>query len=138
MAASLSMVLRAETAEVPRTLSDMEQCLRAAGFSDEEILDMELAVEEAITNTIKYGYAGSPGTIAIRCDAGPDKVTVEITDDAPAFDPLGVPEPDLSADLDDRPLGGLGIFLIRQVMDEVVYRFADNKNIMVLVKKRRR
>jgi len=133
---SMSVVVRAETDEIPCALSEIEGYLRSEGFSKEGILDIQLAIEEAITNTIGYGYAGAMGTIAIRCTAEPDKATVEITDDAPAFDPLAVPEPDLSTDLDDRPIGGLGIFLIRQVMDEVVYRFDDNKNILVLVKKR--
>jgi anti-sigma regulatory factor (Ser/Thr protein kinase) len=136
MATFTSIVVHADMDEIPRTLSEIEECLQSGGFSKEEILDIQLAVEEVITNTIRYGYAGAPGTIAILCAVEPDKATVEIADDAPAFDPLLAPEPDLSADLDNRPIGGLGIFLIRQVMDEVVYRFADNKNVLVLVKKR--
>jgi anti-sigma regulatory factor (Ser/Thr protein kinase) len=136
MVATTSIVVHAETIEIPRAMSGIEECLESGGFSEEDILDMQLAVEEAITNTIRYGYAGAPGTIAIRCTVEPDRATVEIADDAPAFDPLKVPEPDLSADLDDRPIGGLGIFLLRKVMDDVAYRFADNQNILVLVKRK--
>ena len=81
--------------------------------------------------------AGTTGTIAICCRAGQDEVTVQISDDAPAFDPLQVPEPDTSADLDDRVIGGLGIFLIRKVTDNATYRYEKAKNIMTLTKKRR-
>jgi serine/threonine-protein kinase RsbW len=136
MATTRSIIVRAETDEMPRAMSGIEECLETEGFSEEDILDMQLAVEEAVTNTIRYGYAGAPGTIAIRCTVEPDRATVEIADDAPAFDPLKVPDPDLSADLDDRPIGGLGIFLLRKVMDDVAYRFTDNQNILVLVKKK--
>ncbi len=62
---------------------------------------------------------------------------VEISDDAPAFDPLQVPEPDTSANLDDREIGGLGIFLIRKVTDSATYRYEKAKNILTLTKKRR-
>jgi len=56
-------------------------------------------------------------------------------DAAPRFDPLSVPEPDLDSDLENRRIGGLGIFLIRQLMDEVSYRYKDWKNILVLIKR---
>jgi anti-sigma regulatory factor (Ser/Thr protein kinase) len=63
-------------------------------------------------------------------------VEVQIEDAAPPFDPLSLPEPDLTVDLEERQVGGLGIFLIRQVMDEIVYRHENGKNILVLVKRK--
>jgi serine/threonine-protein kinase RsbW len=107
-------------------------------FTDEEILDTQLAVEEAITNAIVHGYheTGTEGEISIRCQATKGIVEIQIEDTAPPFDPLSLPEPDLTSDIDERQIGGLGIFLIRQVMDEIVYRYEKNKNILVLVKRR--
>ena len=110
--------------------------MQSMGFSDDQILDLQLAVEEAITNVIKHGYEETPGTIAIRCTAGDDEIAIEISDNAPAFDPLGVPEPDTSADIDQRGIGGLGIFLIRRVTDSATYRYEQDKNILTLTKKK--
>ena len=137
MTPSASIVIPALLDAIPGVSFELEQYLRSSGFSDEQILDLQLAVEEVITNTIMHGYAGTTGTIAICCRAGQDEVTVQISDDAPAFDPLQVPEPDTSANLDDREIGGLGIFLIRKVTDNATYRYEKAKNILTLTKKRR-
>jgi anti-sigma regulatory factor (Ser/Thr protein kinase) len=72
--------------------------------------------------------------VAIRATSG--AVEVRIEDRAPAFDPLGLPEPDREASLDERPIGGLGVYLIRQMVDEATYRYADGRNILVLAKRR--
>jgi serine/threonine-protein kinase RsbW len=136
MTASADLTIPAHLDEIPGVSFELEQCMRSAGFSDEQILDLQLAVEEAITNIIVHGYAGTPGTLAISCRPGPDEVIIEISDDAPAFDLLQVPEPDISADLKDRKIGGLGIFLIRKVTDSATYRYEKAKNILTLTKKR--
>jgi len=138
MTGSASLAIPALLDEVPGISVELERCMRSSGFSDEQILDLQLAVEEAITNIIVHGYAGTAGTIVIHCRAGADEVIVEIFDDAPAFDPLQVPAPDISADLDDREIGGLGIFLARQVTDAVTYRYKDGQNILTLTKKKQK
>ena len=97
---------------------------------------LELAVEEAITNVIAHGFRGQGGGVDVICRATRGIVEVQIEDSAPPFDPLSLPEPDLTADIEDRDIGGLGIFLIRQVMDEIVYRYENGKNILVLVKRK--
>jgi anti-sigma regulatory factor (Ser/Thr protein kinase) len=63
-------------------------------------------------------------------------VEVEIADTSPPFDPLSIPEPELENSIDKRKIGGLGVFLIRQVMDGVSYRYENGKNILVLIKNR--
>jgi serine/threonine-protein kinase RsbW len=136
MGSHVSFEIPAAIDQIDRVSQTIEQCMKNEGMGDDEILDVQLAVEEAVTNSILHGYEGAPGTIAIRIDASPQHVAVEITDDAPAFDPLSMPDPDIGADLEDRKIGGLGIFLIRQVMDEVTYRYEDNKNILLMVKNR--
>jgi serine/threonine-protein kinase RsbW len=136
MTPSANIVIPALLDAIPGVSFELEQYLRSSGFSDEQTLDLQLAVEEVITNTILHGYAGTPGTIGICCRAGPDEVTVEISDDAPAFNPLQVPEPDTSANLDDREIGGLGILLIRKVTDDATYRYENAKNILTLTKKK--
>jgi len=136
MGSHVSFEIPADLEQIERVSSGIEQCMKGQDWGDEAILDVQLAVEEAVTNSILHGYDGSVGTIAIRIDTSPHHITVEIEDGAPAFDPLSVPEPDIAADLEDRQIGGLGIFLIRRMMDEVTYRYEDNKNVLVLEKKR--
>ena len=136
MTAPPDIVIPSRLEEIPKISSELEQCMQSMGFSDDQILDLQLAVEEAITNIIRHGYEKTPGTIAIRCTAGDEDITIEISDSAPAFDPLGVPEPDTSADIDQRGIGGLGIFLIRRVTDSATYRYEQEKNILTLTKKK--
>jgi serine/threonine-protein kinase RsbW len=112
--------------------------MRTAGFGDDQVLDMQLAIEEAITNTIQHGYRGNPGSVTIHTDVGPDLMIVEIADDAPGFDPLLVPKPDVTSALEDRDIGGLGVFLIRQVTDSVTYRYEQGKNVLTLMKKKQK
>jgi len=59
-----------------------------------------------------------------------------VTDSAPAFDPLSLPDPELDGDIEDRKIGGLGIYLVRQVMDTISYRYENGKNILTLEKRR--
>jgi serine/threonine-protein kinase RsbW len=126
----------ADILAIPKISLELDQTMRLHAFSDEEILDTQLAVEEAITNVIMHGYAGKPGQIVLTCRGTHALVEVQIEDSAPPFNPLSIPQPDIEGDIDDRKIGGLGVFLIRQVMDEIVYRYEDGKNILVLVKKK--
>jgi serine/threonine-protein kinase RsbW len=111
--------------------------MRARGFPEDDILDTQLAVEEAITNIIVHGYRDAGGEITVSCRAGNGNVEVRLEDRAGPFDPLTIPEPDLASEVEERKIGGIGIFLIRQVMDEIRYRFEEGKNILVLTKRKK-
>nr|WP_320160317.1 ATP-binding protein [uncultured Methanoregula sp.] len=136
MSSSFVLTIRPDLDEIAGISTALEQVMKTHSFGEEEILDTQLAVEEAITNVIVHGYEGREGEIVIACRATKGIVEIQIEDKAPPFDPLSLPEPDLTASVDDRKIGGLGIFLIRQVMDDIVYRHEDNKNILILVKRR--
>jgi|SRR5208282_5580006 anti-sigma regulatory factor (Ser/Thr protein kinase) len=123
---------------VPAVAREIEQFMKGAGFSDPAVLDVQLAVEEIIANTIRHGFCGNPGSISIHSTAAPDGLTVEITDRAPPFNPLSVPSPDVTSSLAERKTGGLGIYLVRQVIDTVTYRYEDGKNILLLTKKKQK
>jgi serine/threonine-protein kinase RsbW len=137
MEKSLSLTIDADIHAIPAVSTALDQAMRAHGFSDEEILDTQLAVEEAITNVIVHGYAGGPGTIVITCRTTRGLAEVQIEDTTLPFNPLSLPEPDITEELEERQIGGLGVFLIRQVMDEISYRYEAGKNILVLVKKKK-
>jgi len=114
----------------------LEAAMEKEGFSEGDILDTQLAVEESVTNIILHGYGETGGEIAVGIRWGNDEVAIELADQAPPFDPLSLPEPDLEADIDERKIGGLGIFLTRKLMNAVTYRFEDGKNILTMVKKK--
>ena len=130
------MTIGSDIAEIPEVSAWLEEVMRGSGFSEEAILDTQLAVEEAVTNVIIHGYKEPGGEVVITCHVNSDRVEVEIADTAPRFDPLSMPEPDLDGSIEERRIGGLGVFLIRQVMDGVSYRYENGKNILVLIKNR--
>ena len=138
MEKTLSCTIDADILAIPKVSLALDQALRAHAFSEEEILDTQLAVEEAITNVIIHGYAGNTGKIVITCHTTRGLAEVQIEDAAPPFNPLSIPEPDITEDIEDRKIGGLGMFLIRQVMDDISYRYEAGNNILVLVKKKKK
>jgi serine/threonine-protein kinase RsbW len=132
-----TVTIPSDLAEIPRVSARLEEILRAHAFLDEDIFDTQLAVEEAITNTIIHGYAENPGTITITIHASPGTAEIEIADEALPFNPLLRSEPDITLAIEDRQIGGLGIFLIRRLMNDLSYQRRDGKNILTLIKKKR-
>jgi anti-sigma regulatory factor (Ser/Thr protein kinase) len=96
---------------------------------------LNVVLDEAVSNAINHGYdAGVRGEIAVRLRRAPDGVLLEVEDDGRPFDPLQVPPPDLTLSLERRPIGGLGIHLIRNLMDEVSYARVGGRNVLKMVK----
>jgi serine/threonine-protein kinase RsbW len=99
--------------------------------------DVVLAVNEVVTNIIEHGYQGEPGIIEIEVEQATDSLIIRLRDQAPPFDPNAVPAPDLTLPLEKRPLGGLGVYITRQVMDEVTHQITpQGGNELTLVKKK--
>jgi serine/threonine-protein kinase RsbW len=96
---------------------------------------LNVVLDEAVSNAVNHGYAaGVRGEIAVRLRRRPDSVLVEVEDDGKPFDPLQAPPPDLTLPLEQRPIGGLGIHLIRNLMDEVAYARVDGRNVLKMAK----
>jgi serine/threonine-protein kinase RsbW len=110
--------------------------LEEQSFPFELISDVQLATDEAVTNAILHGYDGKEGDVRVIAEADDQEVIVIVEDHAPAFDPVSFVSRDVSMDGEDRPIGGLGLILIRNVMDEVSYEHRDGKNIFTMVKRR--
>jgi serine/threonine-protein kinase RsbW len=99
------------------------------------IYNILLSTSEAITNIILHGYNGEEGLIEIEVKHEDESVAVYIRDEAPQFDPTQIPTPDLTLPLEDRPVGGMGVHLIRQFMDRIIYRESpQGGNELILVK----
>lgn len=133
---SFEIIIGSDVGEIPAVSGRLEEAMRAYGFSPEEVLDTQLAVEEIITNVIVHGYRGPGYTIHLSCRFTGDHAEIRVSDSAPRFDPLSLPEPELDADIDDRKIGGLGIYLVRQVMDSLSYSYENNSNILTMKKKK--
>jgi serine/threonine-protein kinase RsbW len=99
------------------------------------IFELQLAVEEACSNVVFHGYDGQGGNLEVSIEPEDGGVRVVLRDWGAAFDPEAVRTPDVQAPLDQRPLGGLGLHIMRQMMDQVEFQFhADEGNTLTLVK----
>jgi anti-sigma regulatory factor (Ser/Thr protein kinase) len=104
-------------------------------FSRELVHDINLVLEEIISNIILYGYEDAKlHQIDLELRYDEQEVELRIQDDAKAFNPLDVPDPDLELPIEERPIGGLGIYLTRSLMDELNYTRAQGKNVLTLKK----
>jgi serine/threonine-protein kinase RsbW len=110
----------------------------AAGFSADAVGDLMLAVDEAATNVIVHAYKDRLDIIEIAPAWHDDTLEIRLRDHGPPFDPTRVPPPDLSIPLEERALGGLGIYLMRQSVDKVSYRVtpAGANELTLKLKKR--
>jgi serine/threonine-protein kinase RsbW len=129
------------TVRLPATLHTLPQGVTfvayyasAVGFSPVRVAEIEMAVGEALTNICTHTYPGGEGEVEVQCthDAGP-RLYIDITDRGVPFDPLSVPPPDLSEDPAERVTGGLGIFLLRTIVDEMTYHRDQDQNVLHLV-----
>jgi anti-sigma regulatory factor (Ser/Thr protein kinase) len=126
--------------EIPRLIEWLEARCGAEGITDDATLQIALAVEEAVSNVVNHAFAGLPPPymIRVRLDIMDESVAVEIVDNGHPFDPTSAPDPDLTQPLEGRNPGGLGIHLIRGMVDRIQYRHSDGKNILRLEQARRR
>ena len=98
-------------------------------------MGINLALEEAVTNVMMYAYPeGTKGQIEIEAKTKEGSMEFTISDSGKAFDPTSVPEPDINLGAAERKVGGLGIFMVRKIMDSVTYRREDGKNILSMIK----
>jgi serine/threonine-protein kinase RsbW len=114
------------------------QVAREGGFSEKEIYSLQLAADEAASNIIEHAYEGiSNADLDITCDVHGDILTITMRDTGRSFDPSKVTPPNLKADLSDRQIGGLGLYLMRKLMDDVRYE-SDLRtgNVLTMTKRR--
>jgi serine/threonine-protein kinase RsbW len=101
------------------------------GFPPNRLMEIELSMEEALVNIIKYAYPDGNGNMEISCILnGQDQFVVEIADTGIPFNVLSVAEPDVTSGVEERKVGGLGIYFIKTLMDDVAYTREDGKNIL--------
>lgn len=107
---------------------------REQGLGEKRILEMELALEESLVNIARYAYPDDAGMVEVRCfPAGRGKIRIEILDSGIPFDVFSGAAPDLDAGVEERPIGGLGIFLIRRLASTAEYRREGGTNVLSLL-----
>ncbi len=127
--------MRNDLAELARLAGEVESFGERRALDAKTIFNVNLILDELLTNTINYGYDGGEHWIDVTIDHRGDTLTIALEDDARPFDPLAAREPDLDAALEDRPIGGLGIHLVKTFMDDVRYERVGDRNRMTLRKR---
>ena len=134
--ARLEMTIRNDLAEIAPLGERIDEYVAGLGLPPRMAFDLNLAIDELLTNVISYGYDdGAAHAIAVRCAAAGDEITVEIEDDGRAFDPFDAPPPDLTSSIEERAIGGLGVHLVRSLTDDASYERRDGRNIVTLRKR---
>jgi serine/threonine-protein kinase RsbW len=127
----------ANSREQMRLVSDrLEQFGAEHRLSASVVHDLNVVLDEALSNIIGYGYpAGALDEIIIRMFREPKRIVMEIEDGAVPFDPLQAAKPDLDAALGERKIGGVGVHFIKSLTDDVSYHRIGNRNCLRLIKK---
>ena len=135
--ATLTLTLKNDLAELERIAAAIEAHGEARDWPPVWIQRANLSLDELISNVVTYGYPeGGEHEIHVVLTERDDSLEVVMEDDGAPFDPFSeAPEPDLEADVDERRLGGLGVHIVRSMMDEVQYERRDGRNRMVLIQR---
>ena len=136
MSATLSLNIERSHDELGRITDAVDDLGHRENWSNDLLFRVHLVLEELVLNVIDYGFDDGKDDheLEVVLASEDDKLTIEITDDGIPFDPLqDAKKPDVNAPLEDRPIGGLGVHLVRTMMNEVSYQREDGKNHLTLV-----
>lgn len=130
------IVLKNNFSEITLLGAKLEEFSAEGKIPEDKLFNINLALDELITNTISYGYNDdNEHEINVKFVFGNDELTISIEDDGIAFNPLTAAEPDINAPLEERRIGGLGIHFVKNLMDSVDYQRVNQKNILTIIKK---
>lgn len=122
--------------ELPGALDGVEESCRAGGLAVETALEVRLVAEEMLTNFVKYAHtANEVRLVELRLAVSSDAVRMEFRDAGPPFNPLDVPPPDLTSPPERRGIGGLGVHLVKSLVDDASYAREGRVNVLVLIKR---
>ena len=131
-----SIILANDIAELSKLHAFIEEVGEDLSLTPDVVFNLDLVIEEAVVNIIHYAYPKEEHQyIYLSAHVHEGSIVFVLTDTGKEFDPTLAPEADITLSVDDREIGGLGIFLIRQIMNEVRYERIDGKNILTLEKK---
>ncbi len=130
---SETLIRAADIGNLNAMVGFVEGCADRFGLDPKRKTGLLVAIEEAFVNVCRYAYAGGEGEVELICACDRAGFVVEISDRGIPFDILSLPDPDTTADITDREIGGLGVYFIRKMTDDVSYRREDGRNILRIV-----
>lgn len=129
-----TLTLANQISELERLSQWVERAGQELDLSARQVFHLNLALEEIVTNVMKYAYGpGADRSIKLEMEALPESLTVRVIDSGPEFNPLSLPEPPTDLPLDQRRVGGVGIYLTEKVIDRLAYRRRGEFNEFTLV-----
>ena len=130
------MSIGADRGEVARVHATFAEFAEMHAVPEAARRGMSVVLDDLLANMVSYGLADRPdGTVTVDVVLHPDRLVVTLTDDGKPFDPLARAAPDTTLAVETRPIGGLGLHLVRKLVHDVSYRRQDNHNVVVLVKR---
>ena len=130
------LLLHNDIRQIPQLAQFMETIAQEKNLDQSLTMNLNLALEEAVTNVILYAYPeGADGLVDVEALLYEDSIDFVISDSGKPFDPTAAPEADVNLDVSERPIGGLGIYLVRHIMDDIRYERKHGKNVLTLTKK---
>jgi anti-sigma regulatory factor (Ser/Thr protein kinase) len=133
---TFAIAIENKLADIQRAQALVEQFLAAHGGSPGVIQTVSLSLEEIASNVIRYGYDDDDRhLIDVRISIHGGEIAIEVVDTGKPFNPLERPDVDTGAPMEERPIGGLGIHLVKKMMDELEYSRQGNQNVLVMKKR---
>lgn len=131
------LTLRNDLSELGRLAEFVDAFCAPLRPTEKDVMAIQLSLEEAVTNVITHGYADDrPHEFTVTLERGPEnRLIAVVSDDAPAFDPLVLPAVDVNAPLEEREIGGLGVHLVKKLMDRAHYERRNGRNVLTLERK---
>lgn len=128
------LVVDAKTENLEQVLDYVNGKLKAAGCPANIQVQIDIAVEEIFVNIVHYAYQGAVGKARVRIQEEPAAVEIIFKDEGIPYNPLKKKDPDVTLSAGDRPIGGLGIYMVKKSMDHVSYDYKDGQNIFRIQK----
>ena len=130
------LALEATVESLTEVMAFLEQHLEEADCPLKAQMQIAVAAEEIYVNIAHYAYAPGTGPLTIQAEAGADReLTITFIDQGVPYDPLAKPDPDITLSIEERPVGGLGIFMVKNTMDDMTYRREDDRNVLTIRKR---
>ena len=131
-----SRIFKADVAELDNLFEYSSKLLKILEFSYKEITLINTALEEIFVNVAKYAYDDA-GFVEVTLSNDKSSVKFVFRDSGKPFNPLDKQDPNITASSDEREIGGLGIYMVKQIMDSVAYEYVNNQNVLTLIKNRK-
>ena len=127
---------RAALTDIPAVTEFVEAELEKLACPMKTVMQIDVAIDEIYSNIVNHGYRDTPGPVTVKVveKAEPHAVCIQFTDEATPYNPLTKEDPDISLPLEERGIGGLGIFMVKKTMDDVKYKYENGRNILTIIK----